>query len=315
MNRSELRWRKFHIRQEGIWAALILQVLQNNMNDVADEAEKRDADAEQILDIANMVIDGTQMFLLLTSLFSTVGSAWAIIAKNSINREQRVRERVNEAAIKKAIDHWSPEKIRKSVGEINSTQKRQIQRLMEKGRAAGASNKELAQAVRQNPYMPGHASVISRVNVVAAANRGMFESGQQSEYLQAKTWYNQGDAKVRDPAGPINFSPYTHRDVDGITIPIDQPFLATHGYIMYPGDPEAAFLNTVNCRCFMTVSTMLDKNGKPIPKKMPGITVIMPDNTIPGNTTSEGGVTVTTPSPDITVIRPGDIPNRRTVTF
>lgn len=285
------------------------------MNAIANEAESKNADAEQMLDIANSFIDGSQMYLLLSSLFSRVGGAWAVSAKNSINREQNITERVNEVAIKRAIDYWSPEKIRKSVSEINGTQKRQVERLMEKGRAAGASNKELAEAIRRNPYMPGHASVISRVNVVAAANRGMFEAGQQSEFLQAKTWHNQGDAKVRDPAGPINFSPYTHVDVDGITIPIDQPFLATHGYIMYPGDPEAAFLNIVNCRCFMTVAAILDKNGKPIPKRMPGITVIMPGNTMPGSTISESGVTVTNPAPDITVIRPGNIPNRPTITF
>lgn len=311
----ERRWRTFHVRQENIWSALILQLLQDNMNSVANEAEKKNADDQEILDIMNTVIDGTQMYLLLTSLYSTVGGYWAVWNKNTSNREHGISERVNKANIEKSINHWSPEKVRKAVSEINGTQKRQVQRIMEKGKAAGASNKELAAQVRNNPYMPSHASVISRVNVVSAANRGTYEAGLQSEYLQVKTWYNQGDNKVRDPAGPINFSQYTHVDVDGVTIPIDQPFLGTYGYIQYPGDPEAAFGNIVNCRCFMTVTTMIDKNGKPIPKKMPGITVIMPSDRIPGNTTSADGVTVTTPDPDITVIRPGEIRRPNTITF
>lgn len=317
MTRLQLMWRSFHVKQENIYMAIILELLQANMNEVAKDAIKQDADAQTILDIANTGIDASQFFLLLTSIYSTVGGMWGGMSKTYSNRQQAIRERVNQADIEKAINYWSTDKAKKSADEIVRTQNRQVAKIVEKGVAAGLSNKELATAVKNNPYILGHASVISRVNVVEGANRGSYEAGLQSEYLQVKIWHSQGDAKVRDPSGPINFSQYTHQDVDGVAIPIDQPFLGTHGYIMYPGDPDAAFENIVNCRCFMEVLAMLDKNGKPIPKKMPGISVILPSNNIPGSTSSEGGMTVTnpSPSPDITVIRPGEMRRPDTVTF
>lgn len=40
-----------------------------------------------------------------------------------------------------------------------------------------------------------------------------------------------------------------HRELDGVVVDNDKPFINSYGKIMYPGDPEADPSNIYNCRC------------------------------------------------------------------
>lgn len=60
-----------------------------------------------------------------------------------------------------------------------------------------------------------------------------------------KTWNTVGDSHVRD----------THVDVDGVTLPLDEPFLVGDVEMMVPRDPEVdAPEETAGCRCWLTFS-------------------------------------------------------------
>lgn len=61
-----------------------------------------------------------------------------------------------------------------------------------------------------------------------------------------KTWASMGDNKVRE----------SHRAVDGLTIPIDQPFELVGGLMMYPRDDSlGASDEEINgCRCWLEFS-------------------------------------------------------------
>ena len=56
-----------------------------------------------------------------------------------------------------------------------------------------------------------------------------------------KTWVSMGDQNVRQ----------THRDVDGTTLPIAEPFVVGDSLMMYPLDTslDASAEEIVNCRC------------------------------------------------------------------
>lgn len=291
----KLIWLAFHVRHENFYYALILQILQDNMNAVADEAEKNKAENQDIIDIMNAVITGTQMYLMLTSIFQAVAPAWATRVRNIVNREQGIREKVNKEALLKSMNGWIIDKAKKASDEAIATQKRQIRNIVEKANSENISGNPLYEAIRNNPRVKNHARIISSINVLAAANKGLYEATMQSEYMHTKTWFNRMDDRVRDPSGPINVSEYTHVDVGGVTIPIDMPFLGTHGYIMYPGDPDAHMDNIAGCRCWMVTNVVKDKSGKPVPKKMPGITVITPDRNLPPSIDSSGGITIIQP--------------------
>lgn len=60
-----------------------------------------------------------------------------------------------------------------------------------------------------------------------------------------KTWNTVGDMAVRP----------THVDVDGVTIPLDEPFIVGGYEMMVPRDPEVdAPEETAGCRCWLTFS-------------------------------------------------------------
>jgi len=57
---------------------------------------------------------------------------------------------------------------------------------------------------------------------------------------KTKTWVSMGDNAVRD----------SHQQLDGTTIPVDEPFRIGNDEAMFPGDfslPE----NSINCRCWL----------------------------------------------------------------
>ncbi|QGZ16703.1 MuF-like minor capsid protein [Microbacterium phage Dewdrop] len=56
-----------------------------------------------------------------------------------------------------------------------------------------------------------------------------------------KRWVTRHDDHVR----------YTHRQADGQTVPVDQPFIVGGARLMYPGEREALYGEIVNCRCVL----------------------------------------------------------------
>lgn len=75
-----------------------------------------------------------------------------------------------------------------------------------------------------------------------AGNFDMAKSGG----FQSKTWHITDPAKARD----------THRELNGKTVRIDEPFITTAGNkLMMPCDPECGKAEeVVNCHCFLTYS-------------------------------------------------------------
>lgn len=82
-----------------------------------------------------------------------------------------------------------------------------------------------------------------------AENQARFDANEQiSEDFgvkRYKTWITVGDERVRE----------SHEGLDGMTIPIDEPF--PNG-LMYPCDPSGAPEEVCNCRCWLDYSDRRD---------------------------------------------------------
>lgn len=82
-----------------------------------------------------------------------------------------------------------------------------------------------------------------------AENQARFDANEQiSEDFgvkRYKTWITVGDERVRE----------SHEGLDGMTIPIDEPF--PNG-LMYPCDPSGTPEETCNCRCWLDYSDRRD---------------------------------------------------------
>ena len=122
---------------------------------------------------------------------------------------------------------------------------KQINSQVMQGIQKGESIPKIAERL-ENVTNMSHASAVrnARTMVTAAENRGRLDSYQQAEddgIILKKTWLSIHDNRTRD----------WHRDLDGVTIPLNLPFENSYGEIMFPGDPEAHPANVYNCRCTM----------------------------------------------------------------
>ena len=82
----------------------------------------------------------------------------------------------------------------------------------------------------------------ARTMVTSAENKGRqdgFERAAARGIILEREWIATSDGRTRD----------WHRELDGVTTAVDEPFENAIGKIMYPGDPSANGANVWNCRC------------------------------------------------------------------
>jgi hypothetical protein len=126
--------------------------------------------------------------------------------------------------------------------EINRTTRRQIEKQIEKGRAAGKSVDDIAEGIEKvfSDAVKVRAKMIANNTVVFGVNEGQM-IGANKEGYRYKVWLSMEDAKVRP----------THVRTDGQARPISEPFLVGGYRMMHPGDPSGSIKETANCRCTM----------------------------------------------------------------
>ena len=89
----------------------------------------------------------------------------------------------------------------------------------------------------------------ARTMVTSAENKGRqdgFERAAASGIILKREWIATSDGRTRD----------WHRELDGVTVAVDEPFENAIGKIMYPGDPSADGANVWNCRCTIAAKVL-----------------------------------------------------------
>ena len=89
----------------------------------------------------------------------------------------------------------------------------------------------------------------ARTMVTSAENKGRqdgFERAAAMGIILEREWIATSDGRTRD----------WHRELDGVTVAVDEPFENAIGKIMYPGDPSANGANVWNCRCTITAKIL-----------------------------------------------------------
>ena len=89
----------------------------------------------------------------------------------------------------------------------------------------------------------------ARTMVTSAENKGRqdgFERAAAMGIILEREWIATSDGRTRD----------WHRELDGVTVGVDEPFENAIGKIMYPGDPSANGANVWNCRCTLAAKIL-----------------------------------------------------------
>ena len=132
-----------------------------------------------------------------------------------------------------------------ALGKVKAWDKQRIQSVMLQGILQGESIPNLTK--RLEAVTDGeHAAAIRNARTMATGvqNAGRIDAYQRANDMgirTRKTWVATLDERTR----------YAHRELDGQTVDIDEPFEVDGEKIMFPGDPDADGSMVYNCRCTM----------------------------------------------------------------
>jgi HK97 family phage portal protein len=131
------------------------------------------------------------------------------------------------------------EQVNRIVG-INDTTFDAIKATLAEGEQAGETIDELAARVKSvfADAVGARAETIARTEVVSAANSASLEAGFQAG-VEKKVWLATPDTRTRD----------SHRKADGEIVAMDDTFDIGDSRLEYPGDPNGAAGDVINCRC------------------------------------------------------------------
>jgi hypothetical protein len=155
-------------------------------------------------------------------------------------------------------EQWlSGEVIRQRITAIAQTTRRGLVNMIVRGQQEGLGVDAIAKNLRG--VMPtlsryrGH--VIARTETHGAANFGAFEAAKATGLKLKKEWMSVEDLRTRDfGEGDGDVDEYNHREMNGQTVPMDQPFMMPWQYgdpipCMHPGDTSLPVGAIINCRC------------------------------------------------------------------
>jgi HK97 family phage portal protein len=141
------------------------------------------------------------------------------------------------------IDNTTRDALRETIGEVLASGGN-VGSVIEA--IDGVMNERISRAAR-----------IGRTETAAAFNFGTEEGYRQSKVVEMKEWLTAGDEHVRE----------THRELDGVQVPLDDVFVSTSGArLAFPGDPNANDPGeTINCRCTLVAVTDATVKAAPVP--------------------------------------------------
>lgn len=207
------------------------------------------------------------------------------VLKNHANVYQIKRLGYNDQWAGVVNDYLEKFLFEKITFEVNSTTRDALMRAVQRGVKEGLGVDDIIRILENWPYARFQAARIVRTEINRAANVGAMAAGSTFQYEQQKEWISAMDNRTRGtkPKDHAN-----HRELDGNVVNENEVFTDVRNgdQLQFPGDPKASAASVVNCRCSVALVAKRDERGRLIPKKS-----------------------------QISVILPGQIPNRRTVTI
>lgn len=152
-----------------------------------------------------------------------------------------------------ALRYLAREVIRRRIGGVEMETRQNIIRAIARGYAEGLGQDAIADMIMDT--MEGisqwRARMIARTEVHGAANYGAYEAAKRTGLPMQKEWISAIDKRTRSLE---NGDEYGHLEFNGTKVGMDEAFVFTskagiEDRLMYPGDPNGAAGNVINCRC------------------------------------------------------------------
>lgn len=143
----------------------------------------------------------------------------------------------------KGVRAWIAKQAGRKIKQINKTTLAQVRTELAAGAEAGEGALALSKridALYLKQIIPNRSETIARTETTTASNVASREAAKDTGLDMEKEWIASRDDRVRA----------SHADVDGMSVPIDEPYDVDGEELMFPGDSENGSVeNIANCRC------------------------------------------------------------------
>ena len=259
------RWKAYNTfmsAQEAIWIQEVLFAIMQQLRGFTDFAKN------QGLSLAmaqiDVIVRPDPIRRVITALFTSIFPRYANITSKQII-EDYGKEMAQQKAFGTPNAYWL-QLVRqymvtdgaKQVTEVTETTKDFIRRMVLKGVENGDSIDDIVQTILQNDINNSRARLIARTETAGAMNYAAQESAKRSGLAMTHEWLTARDNRVRH----LPQSKFDHRAMEGVKLPLSEPFNVNGELLMRPADPAGSPGNVCNCRCCEVHEAIRDENGR-----------------------------------------------------
>ena len=156
----------------------------------------------------------------------------------------------NEDLVREIIAYFNANLLNKVVLPITDTMKDWILQKLIDGQQDGKSITQMVNEMLVHDFPRNRAFVITRTEVLRAANYGAMKGAEKTGYKMRKTWIAADDFRTRR----LPRDAFSHRAMNGVTVAMSDPFQVPRkigGYeeLQQPGDPSGSAGDVIQCRC------------------------------------------------------------------
>ena len=168
---------------------------------------------------------------------SMLDTSYTLYSRESVERMYRDNPQLYSSKIGKKVQQQINE------GKLMRWERRRIQSVLTQGVLQGESIPNLTKRLEKVTGGDHKAAIRNvRTMMTGVQNAGRMDALSRANELgipTRKQWLATLDDRTR----------HWHRELDGVIVDLDEPFVNEVGEIMYPGDPDADGANLYNCRC------------------------------------------------------------------
>lgn len=279
----QLSWREVYSPSQPLrakYTTKVRDIIAEQYKAVA-EAVKTKGISEAMTMAASITLD-ERVFSVVSDIHTTVGVFYArrqyiALSRSITYRAPKkafrmvVKSRISnfESLWRQGISNMLAGHNIRFVDGITESTRESIIKTLQTAIANGWSEERTIDALTnmQVPFV--RAQRIVRTETTRAINVGLLLAAASVPFELKKQWITSDDERVRgNPLGLYPSAAFSHYLLHDSAVGLEENFFNGEA-IGFPCDPKASASNTINCRCVLGFTPVLDRQGRPIPKRTP----------------------------------------------
>lgn len=187
-------------------------------------------------------------------IYEKAGLRGAVSSYSYLKRELKYSDfGMNDEWTRSVLEYLQTYLLNKAVIPVSETTKKFILSVIEAGLNEGWGIDKMVAKIKDESILEARARMITRTEVIRAANVGHTIGAKSFPYEVTKGWIAARDHRTR----------HSHRLVNGEVVEEEDAF--SNG-LLFPGDPNGSAKEVINCRCRVIYKAKRDKSGRIIPR-------------------------------------------------